>query len=39
VKDWPGAVGKINFDADGTILLNFSQYEIVNRKAQYKPLN
>jgi branched-chain amino acid transport system substrate-binding protein len=32
VKDWPGAIGKINFDADGGILLNMSRYEFVNGK-------
>jgi branched-chain amino acid transport system substrate-binding protein len=35
VEDWPGAIGKINFDEDGTILLNFSHYEIVDGKAQF----
>jgi len=32
VKDWPGAIGKINFDADGNILLEMSRYEFVNGK-------
>jgi len=32
VKDWPGAIGKINFDAEGSILLNMSRYEFVNGK-------
>ncbi|HXX82358.1 MAG TPA: ABC transporter substrate-binding protein [Casimicrobiaceae bacterium] len=32
VKDWPGAIGKINFDAEGNILLDMSQYEFVNGK-------
>jgi len=32
VKDWPGAVGKINFDADGSIQLNVSYFEFANGK-------
>jgi branched-chain amino acid transport system substrate-binding protein len=32
VKDWPGAIGKINFDADGNIQLDVSYYEFVNGK-------
>lgn len=32
VKDWPGAIGKINFDADGNVQLGVSYYEFVNGK-------
>lgn len=35
VEDWPGTIGKINFDEDGTILLDFSQYEIVDGEVVY----
>ena len=32
VKDWPGALGKINFDANGNIVLQTSIYEFTNQK-------
>jgi branched-chain amino acid transport system substrate-binding protein len=33
VKDWPGAVGKFNFDSDGVAVLPFSIYEITDGAA------
>lgn len=35
VKDWPGAVGNYNFDADGVADLPFQYYEVVDQKAVY----
>jgi len=36
VKDWPGAIGKINFDSGGNMLLEMSQYEFVNGKPVFR---
>lgn len=35
VKDWPGLIGKVNFDEDGTIKLAYSRFEIVGGKIVY----
>jgi len=32
VKDWPGAIGAMNFDADGNVKLGVVYYEFVNGK-------